>query len=457
MKTYQDFLNVAQNENARMHFIRTVINEHKASELYRTAAEASEYMRFRNSTISRYRKIITTITGQMVDDPFGANYKIPSRFFNRFVTQENQHLLGNGVTWDNEDTSKKLGARFDTRLQILGKMALWGGVAFGYFNFDHLEAFSVLEFAPLYDEEDGSLKAGVRFWQIDNSKPLRATLYEMDGVTEYIWGMRVNGEKDPEGRVLKEKRAYKERYTVTPADGMTVFAGENYPSFPIIPLWGSEAKQSELVGLQEGIDCYDLIKSGYANNVDEGSLIYWTLKNAGGMQDADLVQFVERMKTLHAAASDGDAQGQTMEAPYMSREALLSTLRSDLYEDAMALDTKNISNGAVTATQIEAAYEPLNSKCDEYEYCVRDFLDRLLELVGIEDNPTFTRSTIVNRTEEIQSVILAAPMLDAEYVMRKILTLLGDGDLAEDMLTDMVNAEMARNTGETSEDEEISE
>jgi hypothetical protein len=58
-------------------------------------------------------------------------------------------------------------------------------------------------FAPLYDEEDGALKAGVRFWQVDGQKPLRATMFEMDGFSEYQW------DKDhAEGMVRSPKRPY---------------------------------------------------------------------------------------------------------------------------------------------------------------------------------------------------------------------------------------------------------
>ena len=154
------------------------------------------------------------------------------------------------------------------------------------------------------------------------------------------------------------------------------------------------------------------------------------------MDDVDLAQFIEKMRKLHAAQTeDGvSAVPNTMDAPYASREALLQTLRADLYEDAMALDTKNIANGATTATQIKAAYEPLNSKADEYEYCVIEFLHGILTLAGIDDEPSFTRSYIINTTEEIQTVLQAAQYLESHYVTEKLLTLLGDGDKAEEML-----------------------
>ena len=190
MLTYQDLLLVGENENDRMEFVSRVIKNHKNSDLYETAVIADQYDRHRNKTIREYQKLLYDVMGKAVPDVWTANYKLASRFFNRFVTQENQYLLGNGVTWTQESTEERLGKNFDIELQKAGKKALVGGVAFGFWNYDKLDVFGVDEFAPLYDEDNGALMAGVRFWQVDAQKPMRATLYEIDGYTDYIWNKR---------------------------------------------------------------------------------------------------------------------------------------------------------------------------------------------------------------------------------------------------------------------------
>ena len=441
MKTYQDLLGIGEAEAKRIEFVLAAINEYKGSNIYREGVVAYEYAKHRNVTIGQYQKLLYTVQGKAVPDNYSANWKMASNFFHRFVTQEMQYLLGNGITWVNEDTAEALGGQFDIQLQKAGKNALIGGVAFGFWNLDHLEVFKVTEFVPLYDEENGALCAGIRFWQLAADKPMRATLYELDGYTEYMW----NGSK---GSVLKEKRGYVELSRTSEADGTEIYDYENYPGFPIVPLWGNPNHQSELVGLREAIDCYDLIKSGFANDLDDASQIYWIIQNAGGMDDVDLAKFIERMKVVHAAVVEDQgakAEAHTVEVPYASREALLERISGDLYRDAMALDTKQIAGGAVTATQIRAAYEPLNSKTDEFEYCVHEFLDGILELAGITDEaPSFTRSMMINRSEEIQSVLQAAIALDGDYVTRKLLTILGDGDKADEMIEKLHAEELNR-------------
>lgn len=440
--TYQDLLNVGNSDKERMNFVRSCISQHKSSDAYKTAYIADQYNKHKNVTIAEYQKLLYTVSGKAIPDNWSANFKMACRHFHRFIVQENQFLLANGVSWENKDTSDKLGTQdyqFDTQLALCAKNALIHGVSFGFFNLDHLEVFSLLEFVPLYDEENGAIRAGVRFWQIAPTKPLRATLYEEDGYTDYIWDA-------DSARVLHNKRAYKVKVDISIADGERIYDGENYPSFPIVPLWGNSEHQSEIVGLREQIDCYDLIKSGFANTVDEASIVYWTLTNAGGMDDIDLAKFVERMKTVHAAAVDDQAQAQShsQDAPYASREALLERLDRDLYRDAMALNTDTIASGAVTATQIKAAYEPLNSKTDDYEYQVVTFIEKILSLAGIEDKPTFTRSLLINTSETIQNILQCAQMLPSDYITKKLLDVLGDGDKAEDIIKQMQADELTR-------------
>ena len=447
MHTYQDLLNIADaSDQDRIEFCSTIVREHKASDLYKTAAIANDYDRHRNTTIVAYQKLLYTVSGNAVPDNWSANYKLASNFFHRFALQQNQFLLGNGVQWQNEDTAAKLGDDFDIQLQKLGHAAIVGGVSFGFWNLDHMDVFSVLEFAPIYDEENGALRGGVRFWQIDAKKPIRYTLYEENGYTDYML-------KDGKGSVVHEKRTYIQSVRTSEADGTEIYNLENYPAFPIVPLWANPQKQSEIVGIREQIDAYDLIKSGFCNTVDEASLVYWTITNAGGMDDTDLAQFVERMKTVRAVNLDDEvkAESHTIEAPFDARETLLDRIRKDLYEDYMALDIKEIAGGAVTATQIKAAYEPMNSKADEYEYCIHDFIDGLFAIVGIDDEPTFTRSTMINASEEITTVIQAASYLGDDYVTRKILSILGDTDQADEIIARMDADELDRadlNNGE---------
>lgn len=443
MKTYQDLQAIGENEKGRMDFVLQVINQHKSSDLYRIAADAELYYRQMNPTIMKAQKIVYDLMGRAHVDLWSANNKIPSRFFFYFITQGVQFLLGNGVSFNEESTKDKLGKSFDKVVQDAATDAMIGGVSFGYFNLDHVEQFSVTEFAPLWDEENGALRAGVRFWQVADNKPLRATLYEEDGYTEYI------KRPDEDMQVLFEKRNYKQTVERSEIGGEKIYDGGNYPNFPVVPLWNIN-KQSALVGARETIDAYDLMASALINNVDDANIIYWVIKNAGGMDDMDDQRFIERLKTLHVVHTEGEEQvdAHNVDVPFQASEVALDRLRSQLFDDFMALDVKNIAGGAATATQIKAAYEPLNSKTDLFEYQVTEFIDGILKLAGIEDEPTYTRSMIINQQETITNLVAAAEYLSEDYITQKVLEVLGDVDKFDDVKQGRIETDMGRFSGE---------
>lgn len=447
MITYQDLLAAGDGEQNKIDFVYKVINDWQTTEIYKKAIETRAYYASEDVEILKFQKFLTKVTGEQIPDLWSANYKITSNFLERFITQKVQTLLGNGVTWNNEETADKLGTKekpFDSQLKELGENASNDSVSFGFFNVDHVDVFQLREFAPLFDEEDGAIKAGVRFWQIDAEKPLRAVLFELDGYTEYIW-RKGSGEK-ANGEIFKPKTAYKKLIREAPIGGAEIYDYMNYPEFPIVPFWNNKHRQSDFkTAIKSKIDVYDMIYSGFANTVDEASYIYWTLQ-AGGMDDIDLQEFIERLKKLHAVAVDDDvtATPNSIQAPFEARETLLTRLERDLYRDAMAVDESNLASGAATATEIKAAYEPLNRKVDDFEYSAIQFINGILAVAGIDDNPTFTRSFTINAGEELQNVLSAAVILPPEYVAEKVLTILGDGDRADEIIAEMHRNEQER-------------
>ena len=424
MRTYQDLMEVGENEKDRMEFVRGAVNDHTSSSDYKIAAAAEAYYAKHNLTIEKFQKFLYNANGQAYPDLFSANYKLKTLFFRRFVIQQVQYVLSNGVTFEQESTKERLGTTFDSRLSQLAKKAMVDKVAFGFWNNDHLEVFSYADtpnepgFVPLYDEDDGFLKAGIRYWTLDGTETKRYTLYELDGYTEYI-----DTKKDGL-RIRQEKRPYLQTVRRSDVDGETVEGGDNYPGFPIIPMYANDLRQSELLGIRESIDCYDFVKSGLANEIDDTSGIYWVLKNSGGMDDMDIARFLDRMRTLRAATVDSDdgggAEAHTLDVPYQARETMLQRLRSDLYEDFQLVDMDKIMSGNITATAIRMGYQSQDDKCGDFEYCIRDFIGKLLTLLGIDDTPSFQWNRIANQLEETQMVLTAANYLDDEAILRHL-------------------------------------
>lgn len=422
MKTYQD-LQEAITKGTLGEFLRSAVREHQGSKAYKDAVDGMAYYNKHNITIEKFQKFLFTLSGNKTPDIWSSDYRLKTLMFRRLVLQEVGYICANGMSMDGKE---KLGTDFDNKLQTAAKLALAQGVAFGYWNLDHLEVFSFADtpgnpgFVPLLDEKTSELMAGIRYWfrETGNKTLFRATLYELDGVSEWA------AEGSDDATMITAKRAYILKELRNDL-GVVDVCDENYTRLPIATLYGNDTHESELVGLRGSIDCYDFIKSGFANQIDDTSGVYWILKNTGAMDDKDLAQFVQRMKSVKATMVDGSdgtaAEAHTLDVPVEARKTMLDILRRDLYEDAQMLDVAALAGAEKTATEISAAYQPQDNKCSDFEYFLIDFIRQICAVAGINDpEPTFTWNKVINQAETTNMVISAAEFLDDETTLRHL-------------------------------------
>lgn len=433
--TYQDFIDAGE-ENIEA-FALEAIRHHISSVPYQVAVDADLYDAQQNPTINAYVQQIYNVTGGKCVDFTASNNKIACNLFHRLNTQRAMYSLGHGVSFvdasevGEKDTTKELlGSHFDHDLQQLAYKALIHGVCFGFWNVDRLCIFPLTEFVPLWDEQTGILRAGIRFWRLDPTRPMQAVIYEEDGWSRYQT-VRPEGGSSVERLVMvTEKRPYITHFAYTPADMQPqVIAAENYSSLPIVPMWGSKLHQSTLIGMREAIDSYDLIRSGFANDLQDCAQIYWMIANAGGMTDQDMQRFLDRLKINHVALVDsedgGSAQGFTQEIPYEARKEYLDMIRSGIYEDFGALDVHTVAAGA-TNDHVDAAYQPMDEEASDFEFQVSEFVQQLLSLIGVDDQPVFKRGRISNQLEQVQMIVAEADYLDRETILRKLPNITAD-------------------------------
>jgi SPP1 family phage portal protein len=427
LRTYQDYA-TAVEKGEILDFIRTAITEYMSSKDYKTALDADEYEAERNVTINEYARWIYNSSGQQVVDFTAANNKIASNFLHRLVTQRITYSLGNGISFPKEDgeetdtIKEKLGKKFDTVLFKAARYARLHKVSYLFWNLDHADFFKMTEFCPLYDEEDGRLKAGLRFWSLNwGQKPVTVVLYEQDGYTKY---RTKKGSKGLDLAEYEPKRAYKQTIARNEVDPEEVIGESNYSDLPIIPFWGSSIHQSDLVGMRAKIDSYDLVKSGFCNDLQDCAQAFFIVSNALGMTEEDLAKFRDRLKLQHIAVMDTDntdIKPYQQEIPSDARSKLLDSLYQQIYDDYGAMNVQNISGGqSKTATEIDAAYQPMDEEADDFEYQVIETVQGILALMGIDAVPLFNRNRVSNQKERTEMIMLAANYLDEETLLNKL-------------------------------------
>lgn len=421
MITYQDMLK-AKNLNK---FIVSSIASYRQTKEYLTALDADEYEAQRNKTIINLTHMIYDITGVAVPDTISANNRIPSNFFHRLNTDRVAYSLGNGIFFVQKegepDIKEALGNTLDTKLFDGFYSALIHGDAYLYIGEDDYTVFPKTEFLPLMDEETGDLRAGIRFWSLDwNHRPVYVELYEEDGFTRFRSKDGKPGLTQLEE--IQPKRAYIVRTQTSAADGTEIVGGENYSALPIVPLYATRSRQSTLVGMRPKIDAYDIVHSGFANDLQECAQMYWLIGNAMGMSDDDVQKLRDRLLFQHIAVVDtqnASLSAHTQEPPFEARRACLDYLRASLYEDFAVLDVHTVAAGA-TNDHIDAGYQPMDEEADRFEYEIIKAVQQIEHLKGLPELvPQFKRNKISNQKEQTEMVMLAADHLDEETLLSK--------------------------------------
>jgi len=436
MITYQDF----ERAENRTKWLQSALISYRNSEEFKRAKTEQDYMAGRNTEILNTVRVIYNMAGIPENDFTKSNIKIRNRLIHRLVTDRCSYSLGNGVSFAGktkkvvngesvavDETKDILGDDFDQAVYQWAYWALSNGASYLYAHIGHEKdrweytLFKKTEFLPLYDEHTGALRGGVRFWSLDwGKRPITAVLYTEEGYEKY---------ETKEGKFgisalekAEDMKPYIETVETSEAYGEEVVGTGNLTMLPIFPLYSGENRDSALDNLKPLIDAYDMVVSGFANDIKDCAQVYWLVSGAMGMDEGDKRQLLDRLLLQHMAVIDGEnskIEPYTQEIPYEARNNCLKQLRNQMYENYGGFDVHTVEAGA-TNDHIEAAYWPMDEEADSFEYQLITAIRMLLEMMGIEDIPVFSRNRVSNQKEQTEMIISAAQYLDDQTILEKL-------------------------------------
>lgn len=437
MITYQDY----EKAPDKTKFVQTAISKYRGSTEYQKAVEEQEYMAGRNTEIMKARRLIYDMRGIPMNDFTAANFKIRNRMIHRLVTDRCSYSLGNGVSFTDhkekdivdgnqvtvDRTKEAVGDEFDQAVYQWAYWAQANGAAYLYAHIGHdrdeweYTLFRKTEFLPLYDERTGALRGGIRFWSIEwGKRPICAVLYTETGYTRYETPEKKNSLSSLEE--VEQERPYVETVNVSDAYGEEVTGSEPMPALPIFPLYSGPNKDSALDNLKQLIDAYDMILSGFANDLKDCAQIYWLVSGGMGMSEDDKRELLDRLILQHMAVVDGENSSvtpYTQEVPYNARKEALNSLRDQMYENFGGFDVRMVSAGE-TNDHIEACYWPMDEEADAFEYQMIIAIRMILSMMGIDDTPVFVRNKVSNQKEMTEMILSAGAYLDAQTILEKL-------------------------------------
>lgn len=427
-------MQLCTTEDQRINFIKEAIADHESSKMFEVGTDAGLFYRNVDRDLEAIEKVVYDREGNAYPSE-EANHKIETNLFFFFCTQLVAYQLGNGISFDDENVKKQLGgSAFDYKVQKSLIYAFCDGEGYAYVDD---KSVTPLCYAcktegneplliPLKDEDDGEIKAAIRYWRLTPDHPLRVTLYELDGFTEYK-EIRTESGGVASLALYQEKRPYKLKTISSKAEGITKTVSENPETFPIVPLRYIKG-QSELVTLKDTLFALDLAYSGFANGMDLNTY-YWIIKNADGMSKRDDLNFVSDLihqQVIHEPEGV-EVRKEKLESDYQAYMNIIATLRDKAFTDAMAVDVERKLAGNVTTVEIKAAYQNLNLKCDMLEQYLDEFIRGILRVKGIDENTPFhyNRPKDINATEFVTMLMQILPVMGDETTLKLMCETLG--------------------------------
>ena len=388
--TFQS-LEMAKTEGKLHGFILDTIKKFKASPEFAIMLEDEAYYAGENPFLRGTLKHLKTIrldTGKSLD--LSPMVDIYSNFAFRIVDQLVNRLWYFPVQVDNKE---RLGEGFDDVVIDMSNKAAIHGVCYAFWNAGSIEAFKATEFIPFTCERTGEHMAGIRFWQLGKKSPTYIQLFEIDGFTEWL--------QPPDSKELatiQPKRAYK-RQVLNASVGALDIGGENYPDFPIVPLYVSNNKKGLLnKPIKSKINAYDLSETSYFDDFIKTRPIYWAIEGFSGNAD----ELIAARKTLEAlgmiSTGDGDTniKAETVSLPFQSKKELQEALETAIFRDAQVINVQAILQGRMTATAVQFSGIAEDNKAKSLERHATEFLRKIMRFAGIEGDVKFTHKTLMD-------------------------------------------------------------
>ena len=434
--------------------VQSFVAQDKGSAYQRQAQVGQDYYDYKHDILDN-RIFYVDDNGQLKEDTYASNVKIPHPFFTELVDQKVQYLLSNPVEFEteNEKLKERLKEYIDADLHVALQDVMQGasikGAEFIYARTtsqDKLkfEAADSLQTRPVYNDDNETV-AIIRYYNRDIVKGNKTvTLTYVERWTDQDVAFFVIDEK---GKIyLDTAQAINPRPHVIAIteDGSTL--GRTYGTIPFYKLPNNTNQTSDLAPIKALIDDYDLMNAFMSNNLQDFTDAIYVVRGFKGDNLSTLRQNIKAKKTV-AVGEAGGVDVKTIEIPVAARKTKLDLDRENIYKFGMGFDSAQVGDGNITNIVIKSRYSLLDLKCNKAEARLRAMLGWITKMILVdiqrrygesysddELDITITRETMVNETDNanialieaqtkatiIQAILAAAPQIGDESTLKLI-------------------------------------
>lgn len=197
---------------------------------------------------------------------------------------------------------------------------------------------------------------------------------------------------------------------------------------PFIKFANNMSEISDLDKYKKQIDLFDMVMSGYANDIEDIQQVIYILENYGGQDLDEFKNDLKRYKTVELETNDiqgkGDFRTIQIDIPVEARKIILEYLKKQIYEFGQGLQQDVESVGNASGVALKFFYRKLELKAGNTETEFRAGVSKLVEAIlnhlNIEFDmiqQTYTRNMISNDLENAQIAQQSMGVIPIKYVL----------------------------------------
>lgn len=393
--------------------------------------------------------------GQLKEDKYVSNIRIPHQFMTEQVDQKTQYLLSKPLEFDTEDEGfySHLEEYYNEDFQLFLQEMVEGGSQKGFeYAYARTGADDKLSFQvadslcvfPIYDENN-EVKRICRYYDkaiVVKGKEITLTIAEVWDEKQ-VWFFKSEKGKKFE---LDESREFNPRPHILAKNDEGKLASRDYGQIPFYRYKNNQKEFSDLKPIKALIDDYDLMDAFMSNNLQDFAEAIYVVS---GFQGDDLTKLRQNVKSkkVVGTGTNGGIDIKTVTIPVEGRKTKMEIDKENIYKFGMAFDSTAIGDGNITNIVIKSRYTLLNMKANKTEARLRALLKWVNKLVVADINRryntnykaddvkfSFVREVMVNEndlaTNEkveaetkqvlINTILAMAPRLDDETVLKLI-------------------------------------
>ena len=378
--------------------ITRFINDDATSEKKTAAKVGQDYYEGKHDILN-YRMFYFDAEGNLTEDKYRSNCKIPHPFFTELVDQAVQYMLSGTegfVKSDIPELQTELDAYFNENEDfmaelsevITGSMAKGFEYMYAYKNADDRLAFQCADSIGVVEvraKDTDDHCEYVIFKYVDRVEKGRKKINRIQ-----VWDDKQTWfyvQKD-DGKLLKDdsEKINPKPHVIYSEEGKPEQYFEGFGFIPFFRLDNNKKQVSGLMTVKELIDDYDLMASSLSNNLIDFDTPLHVVKGFNG-DSLDELQTNLKTKKLVGLDDDGGVDVKTVDVPYQARKEKLDLDEKNIYRFGMGLNTAGLKDTAATTNiAIKAAYSLLDLKVTKFEIKLKQFMRKLLKIVLAEIN-----------------------------------------------------------------------